>query len=87
MKKSLRFICLVIALILITTVLASCGNSDDTTVAKDTNIQNETGRDAVKDTVPADLQFKGETVTFFVRDENALNTLIDKLDEISFLTE
>ncbi len=72
MKKSLRFICLVIALILITTVLASCGNSDDTTVAKDTNIQNETGRDAVKDTVPADLQFKGETVTFFVRDDQEL---------------
>ena len=72
MKKSLRFICLVIALILITTVLASCGNSDDTTVAKDTNIQNETGRDAVKDTVPADLQFNGETVTFFVRDDQEL---------------
>ena len=72
MKKSLRFICLVIALILITTVLASCGNGDDTTVAKDTNIQNESGRDAVKDTVPADLQFKGETVTFFVRDDQEL---------------
>ena len=72
MKKSLRFICLVIALILITTVLASCGNSDATTVAKDTNIQNETERDAVKDTVPADLQFKGETVTFFVRDDQEL---------------
>ena len=72
MKKSLRFICLVIALILITTVLASCGNSDDTTVAKDTNIQNETGRDAVKDIVPADLQFKGEIITFFVRDDQEL---------------
>ena len=72
MKKSLRFICLILALFLIATILASCGSNDETTVAQESNVQNETGRDAVKDTVPADLQFKGETVTFFVRDDQEL---------------
>lgn len=36
------------------------------------NTGNETERDAVKDTVPLDLHFSGETVTFFVRDDDDL---------------
>ena len=71
MKKFTKLVCLALALIMLAT-LAACGNDNDTTVPKDSPPQSETGRDAVKDTVPVDLQFKGETVTFFVRDDQEL---------------
>ena len=73
MRIFTKLVCLALALIMFAT-LVSCGNGngDDTTIPKESVVKNETGRDAVKDTVPEDLQFKGETVTFLVRDDNDL---------------
>lgn len=84
MKESAKFMCLVLALVMLAT-LVSCGSANNQTHLKDSESQNEAGgdiikddehqdlgRDSVKDTVPQDLRFEGETVTFFVRDDNDL---------------
>lgn len=66
--------CLVLALLMTVACFAACGdNGDDTTLPKPVGGQeDETGRNAVKDTVPTDLKFGGETVTFFVRDDDEM---------------
>ena len=72
MKKNLRSICLAMALVLIAAMFYSCGNSGDTTATQESISQDETGRNSIKDTVPLDLKFKGEIITFFVRDDQEL---------------
>ena len=73
MKKLTSFICVVIAMLMVVACFASCGNGAETTLPQATGKdEDNTGRNAVKDTVPTDLNFKGETVTFFVRDDNDL---------------
>jgi hypothetical protein len=51
---------------------ASCGgNGDETTLPKATGVgDDDTGRNSVKDSVPEDLKLNGETMIFFVRDDN-----------------
>ena len=72
MKKFTKLMCLVLALLMALACFAACGgNGDETTAPKASGTEdNETGRNAVKDTVPTDLNFKGESVTFFVRNDN-----------------
>ena len=73
MKKLTSLLCVVIAMLMVLACFASCGNGDETTLPKANGSDNdEGGRNAVKDTVPTDLDFKGETMTFFVRDDNDL---------------
>ena len=73
MKKLTSFICVVIAMLMVVACFASCGNGAETTLPQATGKdEDNTGRNAVKDTVPTDLNFKGQTVTFFVRDDNDL---------------
>lgn len=67
-----KILCLTIALIMVFATFAACGDNAETTAPQVTNTESETGRDSVKDTVPADLNFDGETVTFFVRDDQEL---------------
>ena len=74
MKKFTKLMCLALALLMTVACFAACGgNGDDTTLPTASGVQDdETGRNAVKDTVPTDLKFDGETVTFFVRDDNEM---------------
>ena len=74
MKKITKLMCLVLALLMTVACFAACGgNGDDTTLPQAGNVaEDETGRNAVKDTVPTNLKFNGETVTFFIRDDQEL---------------
>ena len=73
MNKFAKIACLVLALIMMLATFAACGgNGDDTTLPKASGDEAESGRNAVKDTVPTDLKFDNETVTFFVRDDNEM---------------
>ena len=70
MKKFTKLICLVLALLMVFACFAACGDSDETTLPKASGREeDETGRNAVKDTVPTDLNFKGYSGTFFVRND------------------
>ena len=72
--KLTKFLCLALALLMTIACFVACGgNGADTTLPKaNGGDQDETGRNAVKDTVPTDLNFKGEVMTFFVRDDNEM---------------
>ena len=71
--KFTKLMCLALALIMTVACFAACGgNGDDTTLPTASGVKDETGRNAVKDTVPTNLNFNGETVTFFVRDDNEM---------------
>ena len=71
--KFTKIMCLVLALLMTIACFAACGgDGDDTTLPQAQGEEDETGRNAVKDTVPADLKFNGETVTFFVRDDSEM---------------
>ena len=73
MKTVTKLLCLALACVMLLACFASCGNSEETTLPKATGTENsEDGRNSVKDTVPTDLDFKGDDVTFFVRDDNDL---------------
>ena len=74
MKIFSKALCVALALMMVISCFAACGgNSNDTTLPKaNEGTNSEDGRNAVKDTVPTDLKFNGETVTFFVRDDNEL---------------
>ena len=70
MKRQMKLLCLMLSLLMILACFAACGNSDETTLPQSVGgDEDDTGRNAVKDTVPRDLNFKGESVTFFVRDD------------------
>ena len=72
MKNFTKLMCLALALLMTLACFAACGGSgDDTTLPQATGGEDDdTGRNSVKDTVPTDLDFKGDSVTFFVRDDN-----------------
>ena len=66
-----KIMCLILALLMTLACFAACGGGEETTLPSATGKdEDETGRNAVKDTVPTDLNFKGETVTFFVRNDS-----------------
>ena len=73
MQKFTKLACLVLALVMVVACFASCGGGEETTLPKADGVQDDdTGRNSVKDTVPTNLKFDGETVTFFVRDDNEM---------------
>lgn len=74
MKKFTKLMCLALALLMALACFAACGgDGDDTTLPGAIGgEEDETGRNAEKDTVPTDLNFKGESVTFFVRNDRDL---------------
>ena len=81
MKKFAKLLALVLVCVMMVSAFVACGNSSDTetqpeeTKAKTPETSNVGGdrydasfdRTSVKDDVPTDLTFNGETVTFFVR--------------------
>ena len=69
MKKLTKVLCCLLALVAAISCFAACGDKGDETTVP-TNIGNdvEIGRDSVKDDVPTNLNFGGDDVTFFVRD-------------------
>ena len=75
MKNFIRLLCLVLALLMLSCTFAACGGGDETTLPTATDDEDEEGgRNSVKDTVPTDLSFKGEKMTFFVRDDTGMTS-------------
>ena len=96
MKGFTKILALILACLLLVTGLVACGGEADTetkpqgteTKAPETS-GSEGGRydasfdrSTVKDDIPADLKFEGETVTFFVRDDDELWKYEMDVDEI-----
>lgn len=82
MKNNSRLISLILAVLMLVPMAASCSDetpdsgtpADTTTASVDTTAAAETeppetGRDAVKDKLPADLKFEGETFRVYVAAE------------------
>ena len=83
--KTLRILSLFLALLMLLSVLAACGGQPaETTKGAETTakVQDEDPRQQVKDTVPTDLNYKGETVTFFVRDDTDMYKYEIACDEL-----
>ncbi len=71
--KFTKLLCLVLALLMTVACFVACGgDGEDTTLPTASGEQDDTGRNSIKDTVPTDLKFSGETVTFFVRDDQEM---------------
>ena len=70
-KMCFRILCCIAAILMSVASLAACGSGGEVTTAPPVydEGEQESGRDSIKDTVPEDLRFDGETVTFFVRDD------------------
>ena len=68
--KFARILSLVLALLMLLSVFAACGKTpDDTTDDAKKPVETQgNGRDEEADTVPTNLNYNGETVTFLVRD-------------------
>ena len=72
MKQFFKISAFILALITVITCFAACGGtSDDTTVPKQTELNgtDKYGREYIEDSIPDDLRFDGETVTFFTRSD------------------
>ena len=97
MKAFSKLLALVLACLLLVTTFVACGDeAGSNTGGEDTNTTDsnapETGpqggydasfdRNSVKDNVPTDLKFTGETVTFFVRNDIDLWKYEMDVDEI-----
>lgn len=82
MKGFTKLLALILVCLMLVAAFAACGDQPDVTQGNnETNSSDETGnegevdinnRDSVKDTVPTDLRFDGETVTFLVRDNKEM---------------
>ena len=71
MKKFISIMCVLLAALMVLACFAACGSGDETTLPTATGKdEDEGGRNSVKDTVPTDLRLNGQTMTFFVRDDN-----------------
>ena len=68
MKTGIKILCLVLALLMLVACFAACGDSEETTLPKASGTEDESGRNAIKDTVPTDLNFNGDTVTLLTDD-------------------
>ena len=64
--KILRILSLFLALLMLVSAFAACGGDPAETTGGDKK-PTENGRDEIADTVPLDLNYSGETVTFLVR--------------------
>ena len=75
MKHFARLLGLIFALLMLVAAFAACGGAPEATEGipeTDPPAQETEGDDEIRDTVPADLRFDGETVTFFVRNDSDL---------------
>ena len=73
MKNFIKLSALLLALLTVISCFAACGDdAEDTTLPTVSNDGNtdQYGREIIEDSVPKDLRFDGETVTFFTRDDN-----------------
>ena len=72
MKNFAKIATLILALLMVISCFVACGGNTDETTEKPSSNKNvdEYGRDYVADSIPADLRFDGETVTFFTRSDN-----------------
>ena len=82
MKKFIKILCLILSLLMLAACFASCGGGGDETTLPQANgtEDEETGRNAIKDNVPKDLNFNGDTFIFFVRDDNELTAIEMNVD-------
>ena len=65
--KFVRILSLCLVLLMLVSAFAACGDTpEETTGTNKPNVENS-DRDLVEDSVPLDLNYGGETVTFFVR--------------------
>ena len=71
MKIFAKLLTLVLALLMAASCFVACGGDPKDTTNKQTSTPDvdEYGRDYIADTVPTDLKFTGETVTFFTRSD------------------
>ncbi|MBO4979414.1 MAG: hypothetical protein J6D16_03310 [Clostridia bacterium] len=70
--KFVRVLALLLALLMLLPAYAACGDKpEETTKAPQSNGNDD--RDGEQDTVPADLKYNGETVTFLVRGGSNMN--------------
>ena len=69
--KKVRILSLFLALLMLLSVLVACGDKpvETTKPAETVGKVEEDPRQQVKDTVPTDINYAGETVTFFVRND------------------
>ncbi len=82
MRGFTKILALILVSLMLVATFVACGDQPEVTQGNnETNAPDETGnegevdinnRDSVKDTVPTDLRFDGETVTFFVRNNKEL---------------
>lgn len=73
MKSFIKLSALLLALLTSISCFAACGDdAEDTTFPTVNNDGNtdQYGRDIIEDSIPKDLRFDGETVTFFTRSDN-----------------
>jgi hypothetical protein len=71
--KTIRILSLLLALLMLLSVFVACGNTpEETTAGKTEKPTGDSDRDLIEDSVPLDLNYNGETVTFFVRSDNDL---------------
>ena len=74
--KFAKILSLFLALLMLLSVFAACGNKPAETTPDNSKVTDPTdnnGRDEIKDTVPTDLKYNNETVTFLVRDGSNMN--------------
>ena len=67
--KKVRLLALVLTVLMLLGTLVACGGPAETT-GGDPIRKPDNDRDGEQDTVPLDLNYTGETVTFFVRNQN-----------------
>lgn len=70
--KAVRILALLLALLMALPVFTACGDQPEETT-KPTQSEVKDDRDEEADTVPADLKYNGETVTFLVRGGSNMN--------------
>jgi hypothetical protein len=75
MKSFAKFISLALALLMLAACFAACGDKPEETTKKSEETEapaNTDPRQQTKDTVPSDLNYQNETITFFVRDDQEI---------------
>ena len=69
--KTARILSLFLALLMVLSMFAACGDTPEETTAKQggsSTSNSDDPRQQIKDTVPTDLYYNGETITFLVRE-------------------
>ena len=70
--KAVKILALLLALLMVLPMFAACGDQPDETTPPEQGPTNN-DREGEEDTVPADLKYNGETITFLVRGGSNMN--------------